>query len=392
MSQNPESSILDLHERQFRRLTQRASLVVVARAARRVLPLLVEQRSEIAYYWPAEGAIRLAETLAGGGLVTALDANEAQQTLGLNSEKDLWREWTSSRTMFHVRACVEHAAMAARFAAYAVNEDHEFYPTDQSEDVARSVPRAAAVAGLEALQAVQSLQPQTETADLFLDGERALLATDSPVAYREVGLPIDSGPEGPLGPLWPAGPPSWYRLPPYSVRVAGGLPPDGAPPRTPEVDSEMFVASAQATDLALRCLDRSGEESIPDLRVTSRRAFVRGSKAQRLEVAREAIGERLVRLVSGLATESALQDKPPTRVLVLIDPTHFSTEVEQRLAQRLGLSPSADDFADFGTVLASEFRHWLQEHSGQRDRMRGEFEGHQFFVRCPRLRRRPRSE
>src|SRR5438552_1848500 len=43
MSQESEHSVVDLHERQFRCLTQRASLAVVARAARRILPLLIDQ-------------------------------------------------------------------------------------------------------------------------------------------------------------------------------------------------------------------------------------------------------------------------------------------------------------------------------------------------------------
>jgi hypothetical protein len=151
----------------------------------------------------------------------------------------------------------------------------------------------------------------------------------------------------------------------------------------------MFVASAQAAEFALRCQDKSGGEAIPDLRVTSRRALPRGAKAaQRLEVAREAIGERLVRLVSGLGTEASLADNPQGRVLILRDPHHFSAEVENRLTERLGLSSSADAFGEFRTILGNEFYRWLVDHPEQRERMRGQFEDEQFFIRFPVLRRR----
>ncbi len=388
MPQTPESSLLELREGQFRQLTQRASLAVVARTARRILPLLVQQEGEIAYYWPAEGATRLAETLAGGGLVTVHDAQEAQKALRLDSEGLLWREWSSRRTPFHVRACVEHLALAARFVACALNDDCECSPTDQGEEVARRVPRAVAVAALEALEAVQSLQPQVDTADTLLDQERELLSTHSPLGYRDLGPPIDPGPGGPLGPLWPAGTPLWYRPPPYPGRVVKRFPPEAAPQPPTALDPGLFVASAEAANLALHCRDRSGRQTVPDLRVTSRRVVQHGKEAERLDVAREAIGERLVRLVSGLGTETALGDKPPSRVLVLRDPHHFSEEVEQRLTERLGLSPSADALADFRSTLAEEFHRWLREHPDRRERKRGEFEGEQFFVRCPVLRRR----
>ena len=124
MSQAERQTTVDEQESTFRRLTQRATLAVIARAARRIVPLLVWEDQAEVFYWPVEGALRLAETLAAGGYVTASDASQAEEALrfkALNSEKRLWRDWADSLTKQHVRACAEHMAMATRFASFAAH-------------------------------------------------------------------------------------------------------------------------------------------------------------------------------------------------------------------------------------------------------------------------------
>ena len=151
----------------------------------------------------------------------------------------------------------------------------------------------------------------------------------------------------------------------------------------------MFLPSSQVARMALHCRDRSGREQVPDLSVTSRRAVPWGRDvSDHLDVVREAIGERLVRLVSGLAVEAALREAPSGRMLVLTDGKRFTPQVEQRLAERLGLSRTAKEFSEFQMSLATAFFQWLTDHPRLRERMRGEIEDEEFYVRYPVLRRR----
>ena len=150
----------------------------------------------------------------------------------------------------------------------------------------------------------------------------------------------------------------------------------------------MFRASEGVASLALRCLAPGHSPPV----VTSRRYLTSEQAPEdNLDLVGEAVGERLVRLASGMAGRAALSKNPPERILVLRDPEHFAEDLEKELAGRLGLSVQAKEFRDFRAALAGEFRDWLVENPEVREQMRGEFDNARFFIRCPPIRRRRTS-
>jgi hypothetical protein len=146
--------------------------------------------------------------------------------------------------------------------------------------------------------------------------------------------------------------------------------------------------SPDVARLALRCQESRSDRSVPDLLVTSRRVAPFGAKTEdHLDIVREAVGERLVRLVSDLTCEAAFQEKPPERVEVMRG-DRFSKDINRELIVDLGLSPKkAVEFSAFEAALARDFRVWLRANQKARGLMRGEFEGDMLFIRCPLVRR-----
>jgi hypothetical protein len=386
------AALLDQYDADLKYLSQRAIFAVMSRSARRVLPVLAFEGEAPTYHCPVEGIIRLAERFAAGGFVASSDATAALEAIGDGKEDGFLLAQPPAKSKTHVRRSAAHLAEALRgFLADRLSADTGAIAR-RSIEGKKLVKRSAAAAALEALASLESVPEGMRTGELFFEYDRRRLATGSPQAFRRLGDPVDPSEEGPLGVLWPQGTPSWYEqgwqrlheLEP--VRPAEGARADGPPQPSPQ---ELFVASPSVAQLALLCRAAGPVGSVPDLTVTSRRLVPSKPTAiQHLDVVQEAIGERLVRLVSGLARDASVRPEAPDRVLISHDRDHLAEEVERLLARRLGLDPKAKAYDDFRTALAIDFYDWLTAHPELRTQMRGEFDGQRFYVRCPQVRRR----
>lgn len=381
MSWTLDSSRFLSNEREFHCLAQRPTLAVIARMARRIFPLIVHETEDP---WPTVVALSgmdLADRLATGGAVVPEDAARVVEELHPGPLPPVETDQLTIRP--GVRACIVYVAEATRVVARWRRGGRNGHAGSQENDP-RQVARLAAAVRILGSVAADKLGGRAETLDALFAHEVKRLAGGD-MSYVEIGPPTDPSPLGPLGQLWPAGPPAWFR---DADKVLAGLAPDpnDRPTDGPGHPAERFVASSDVARLAFSCCDPAIDMANSAFPLASSRRTASDAEDERLLVVGEAIGERLVRLIGGLAMESALHRDRAAAILVMRDRRHFAPAVDRRLALRLGLDDSAEACATFRSTLAAEFYGWLRKSPAARAALAGRFDDDgRFLVRRPEL-------
>jgi hypothetical protein len=178
-------SVVELGE-QLRRLPLRAIVALLARNARRLLPLFPAGSTEDRDRRAIESALHSAEAFAAGAAEISDDGTAA---FGVA-----------------MRCPLEKAPVAFAAALAACAADHAANLTTTPELAGEAV--AAAVQALDYFAEALPDGAGFSTALADLDALRAQGTVDHP----ELGSPVDPSEAGPLGTLWPPDEiPSWYR-------------------------------------------------------------------------------------------------------------------------------------------------------------------------------------
>ena len=163
------------------------------------------------------------------------------------------------------------------------------------------------------------------------------------------------------------------------------------PTVTPETvpDAGRFLVEAPVARLALRC-HLGPSSTVPDLTVSSRNVVPPGRSAEdSLGVVQEVIGERVTRLITGVAAQAGLGQQTPQRVLILPDQERFVDSIESELVKRLGVAQKAENYPEFIAALAKNLYQWLEQHAESRKKLSAEFDGGRLYLLSPVLKRRP---
>ncbi len=144
---------------------------------------------------------------------------------------------------------------------------------------------------------------------------------------------------------------------------------------------EGFKPSSKAAELIIRSRWNPPSQP-PQLNFTSRRTQHQGAE---LDLAQEAIGERLVRLLGTVARQHIAREPSAHRVSIMTSPQAFVRDVEFGLRRRLGLSESKEGYRDGLTSLAADFYKWVLDNVDDRKALGLEldFKTGEVFIRCP---------
>lgn len=131
-------------------------------------------------------------------------------------------------------------------------------------------------------------------------------------------------------------------------------------------DSETFHVSEETVTLARACRKPLPEEELPMLDMSSKRAPDQ-SEEFNVDIAREAIGERLLRLIGTIVRWEATIN-PRSNIVTFAHSdkgkmTAFTKEVYEGIAERLGLDPQHQSFPLFLQKLSDDLRSWLPQNS-----------------------------
>jgi hypothetical protein len=149
----------------------------------------------------------------------------------------------------------------------------------------------------------------------------------------------------------------------------------------------MYRANADVARLALHCAAQRRNGPAPDLLLTSRRSVsAHNNPEAHLDVVGEAIGERLIRVISDVSCEASFRDAAREEIEVLNE-HHFAADIRRELAEDLGLSIDGDAFPTFESALADDFLRWLGVTPQAVEWMRAKILGTRLSVRCPRFHR-----
>jgi hypothetical protein len=141
-----------------------------------------------------------------------------------------------------------------------------------------------------------------------------------------------------------------------------------------------FLPSNQAVRFVLEAREAPADVP-PQLTFTSRRL-----NGDSVEIVREAIGERVVRLVGTVAREAALREPTLERLLVVTTEGRFVSAVELGLKSRLGIAPHATKYEQAVRSLATELRNWvIHEPQANFFGLQVDASGHEVFIQCPDL-------
>lgn len=145
----------------------------------------------------------------------------------------------------------------------------------------------------------------------------------------------------------------------------------------------MFKVSPKVAELVAHSQDLRCRE-LRHLDVTSRQAPAPDEPFD-WEQAREAIGERLLRLMGTVARRRATVEPNCSHVLIMTDHSQFVPEVERGIAHRLGLDESMAH-CEVLSQLAEDFYEWVRGSLSEPEEYGIECDAeNRVFIRCPDL-------
>jgi hypothetical protein len=146
----------------------------------------------------------------------------------------------------------------------------------------------------------------------------------------------------------------------------------------------VFKVSPELTEVAQQARDSSRrEDDLPRLDLTAA-SLPDPCKTLDHKLAQQAIGERFLSLLEGLAISSGCA---PAKLPILMGDHNFAPDVRSGVAEYFGLASGGKAFERFISMLAVEFYRWVTSHPKERRDFGLELDpqGH-VFLECPDLR------